>query len=103
MCAGSVIHATGEQDIRRMGVYLSFTYNLYYNALASLSLIGFLSLVVSIERFIIRRHLCTFPSVGYVIYLVSVYLHLLVLLFLSINLLVFFGDVVYLKKLYYMF
>lgn len=43
LCAGSVIHATGEQDIRRMGVCLSSPYNLYYNALASLSLIGFLS------------------------------------------------------------
>lgn len=42
MCAGSVIHATGQQDIRRMGVYFVITYNLYDNALASLSLIGFL-------------------------------------------------------------
>jgi len=43
LCAGSVIHATGEQDIRRMGAYSKFTYNLYCNALASLSLVGFRS------------------------------------------------------------
>jgi NADH:ubiquinone oxidoreductase subunit 5 (subunit L)/multisubunit Na+/H+ antiporter MnhA subunit len=41
MCAGSVIHATGEQDIRRMGVYLNITYYLLCDALGSLSLIGF--------------------------------------------------------------
>jgi NADH:ubiquinone oxidoreductase subunit 5 (subunit L)/multisubunit Na+/H+ antiporter MnhA subunit len=51
MCAGSVIHATGEQDIRRMGVYIKITHHLCSNALASLSLVGFLFLVVFIERF----------------------------------------------------
>jgi len=57
MCAGSVIHATGEQDIRRMGVYIKTTYYLCSNALASLSLVGFLFLVDFIERFLIRSHL----------------------------------------------
>ena len=57
MCAGSVIHATGEQDIRRMGVYIKFTNNLYSNALASLSLVGFLFLVVFIERFSFRSNI----------------------------------------------
>jgi hypothetical protein len=28
LCAGSVIHAIGDQDIRRMGAYLSITYNI---------------------------------------------------------------------------
>lgn len=57
MCAGSVIHATGEQDIRRMGVYIKITYNLCSNALASLSLVGFHFLVVFIERFSFRSNL----------------------------------------------
>lgn len=56
MCAGSVIHATGEQDIRRMGVYIKITYYLCSNALASLSLVGFLFLVVFIERFSFRSY-----------------------------------------------
>lgn len=43
MSAGSVIHATHDQDIRNMGVYFENAYNLRSNALASLSLIGFLS------------------------------------------------------------
>lgn len=57
MCAGSVIHATGEQDIRRMGVYIKITYYLRRNALASLSLVGFLFSAVFIERFSFRSYI----------------------------------------------
>jgi NADH-quinone oxidoreductase subunit L len=83
LCAGSVIHATGEQDIRRMGALfkaLPITYTAML--LASLSLVGFPFLSGFYSKdFLLEATFANFSQFAYFIYFISVYLRLLVFLF----------------------
>jgi proton-translocating NADH-quinone oxidoreductase chain L len=95
MCAGSIIHATGEQDIRRMGALfksLPITYSTML--LASLSLIGFPFFSGFYSKdLLIESTMATFGNLSYIIYFISA-LSTAVSAFYSFRLVyfVFFGD-----------
>jgi proton-translocating NADH-quinone oxidoreductase chain L len=101
LCAGSVIHATGEQDIRRMGALfkaLPITYTTML--LASLSLIGFPFLSGFYSKdLLLEGTFAHFHQLGYVIYLVSA-ISTFISSFYSFRLiyLVFFGDMALSRK-----
>jgi NADH-ubiquinone oxidoreductase chain 5 len=101
MSAGSVIHATGEQDIRKMGsLYkmLPITYNAML--IASLSLIGFPFLSGFYSKdFLLEATYNIFGSFSYVIYFISA-ISTSVSSFYSFRLIyfVFFGDIALSKK-----
>jgi len=101
LCAGSVIHATGEQDIRRMGALfkaLPITYTAML--LASLSLVGFPFLSGFYSKdFLLEATFATFDQFAFVIYFVSS-ISTFVSSFYSFRLIyfVFFGDVALSKR-----
>jgi NADH-quinone oxidoreductase subunit L len=101
LCAGSVIHSIGDQDIRRMGALfkaLPITY--IAMLLASLSLIGFPFLSGFYSKdFLLESTYNVFGMFSYVIYFVST-LSTAISSFYSFRLIyfVFFGDVALSKK-----
>jgi len=101
LCAGSVIHATGEQDIRYMGALFK-TLPITYTAmvLASLSLMGFPFLSGFYSKdLLLESTFANFGQLSYLIYIVSA-ISAFVSSFYSFRLiyLVFFGDVALSKK-----
>jgi len=101
LCAGSIIHAIGDQDIRRMGALfkaLPITYSAML--LASLSLIGFPFLSGFYSKdFLLEATYNVFGSFSYVVYLISA-ISTSISSFYSFRLLyyVFFADMVASKK-----
>jgi proton-translocating NADH-quinone oxidoreductase chain L len=101
LCAGSVIHATGEQDIRRMGALfksLPITYTAML--LASLSLVGFPFLSGFYSKdFLLEATFANFDQFAYFIYFISA-ISTFISSFYSFRLiyLVFFGDVAMSKR-----
>jgi proton-translocating NADH-quinone oxidoreductase chain L len=101
LCAGSVIHATGEQDIRRMGALfkaLPITYAAML--LASLSLVGFPFLSGFYSKdFLLEATFATFDQFTYVIYFISA-ISTFISSFYSFRLIyfVFFGEVALSKR-----
>jgi len=101
MCAGSVIHATGEQDIRRMGaLYKALPITYVAMLLASLSLVGFPFLSGFYSKdFLLEATYSLFGKFSFVIYFISA-ISTLCSSFYSFRLIffVFFGDMAMSKK-----
>jgi len=101
LCAGSVIHATGEQDIRYMGALFKTLPITYITMLlASLSLIGFPFLSGFYGKdFLLEATFANFGQLSYFIYIFST-ISAFVSSFYSFRLiyLVFFGEVALSKK-----
>jgi NADH-ubiquinone oxidoreductase chain 5 len=102
LCAGSVIHATGEQDIRRMGALFKALPITYITMLlASLSLIGFPFLSGFYSKdFLLESTFAVFNQFSYVIYIISA-TSTLISSFYSFRLVyfVFFGEISLSKKI----
>jgi len=101
MCAGSVIHAVNEQDIRRMGgLYKSLPITYTTMLIASLSLIGFPFLSGFYSKdFLLEGTFAVFNDTAYIIYLISA-VSTFISSFYSFRLiyLVFFGEITMPKK-----
>lgn len=95
MCAGSVIHAVNDQDIRRMGgLFKSLPITYITMLIASLSLIGFPFLSGFYSKdFLLEGTFAQFHNLGYIIYFISA-LSTFISSFYSFRLiyLVFFGE-----------
>ena len=101
MCAGSVIHATGEQDIRKMGsLYKMLPITYVAMLIASLSLIGFPFLSGFYSKdFLLEATYNIFGSFSFVIYFISA-ISTAISSFYSFRLIffVFFGNISLSKK-----
>jgi proton-translocating NADH-quinone oxidoreductase chain L len=102
MCAGSVIHAVNDQDIRRMGgLFKSLPITYITMLVASLSLVGFPFLSGFYSKdFLLEGTFAQFQQLGYVIYIISA-LSTFISSFYSFRLiyLVFFGEIAIPKKI----
>jgi NADH-ubiquinone oxidoreductase chain 5 len=103
LCAGSIIHAVGDQDIRRMGALFK-TLPITYSAmlLGSMSLIGFPFLSGFYSKdFLLEATFNIFGLFSYTIWLISA-LSTTISAFYSFRLIyyVFFGDILAPKKIF---